>query len=88
MLQFISAPNFWYVLCNYVDTNNSVRSWQILYANHVLQYVNGNAVLGLWPDFKMISQNVPFIPLYQNCQNDFALLNKMVTRAKNRKTFK
>ena len=29
----------------YVDTNNSVRSWQILYVNHVLQYVNGNAAL-------------------------------------------
>ena len=27
----------------YVDTNNSVRSWQILYVNHVLWYVNGNA---------------------------------------------
>ena len=30
----------------YVDTNNSVRLWQILYANHVKhvkQYVNGNA---------------------------------------------
>ena len=27
----------------YVDTNNSVRSWQILYVNHVLRYVNGNA---------------------------------------------
>ena len=31
----------------YVDTNNSVRSWQILYVNHVLQYVNGNADLYL-----------------------------------------
>ena len=29
----------------YVDTNNSVRSWQILYANHILQYVNGNAAM-------------------------------------------
>ena len=28
----------------YVDTNSSVRSWQILYVNYVLQYVNGNAV--------------------------------------------
>ena len=28
----------------YVDTNNSVRSWQILYVFHVLWYVNGNAV--------------------------------------------
>ena len=28
----------------YVDTNRSVRSWQILYVNYVLQYVNGNAV--------------------------------------------
>ena len=27
----------------YVDTNSSVRSWQILYVNYVLQYVNGNA---------------------------------------------
>ena len=27
----------------YVDTNNSVRSWQILYMNHILWYVNGNA---------------------------------------------
>ena len=39
MLQFIHAPNLWYVLC----TNNSIRSWQILYVNHVLRYVNGNA---------------------------------------------
>ena len=31
----------------YVDTNNSVRSWQILYVNHVLWYVNGNAARGL-----------------------------------------
>ena len=29
----------------YVDTNSSVRSWQILYVNYVLQYVNGNAVV-------------------------------------------
>ena len=28
----------------YVDTKSSVRSWQILYMNYVLQYVNGNAV--------------------------------------------
>ena len=28
----------------YVDTNNSVRSWQILYVNHILWYVNGNVV--------------------------------------------
>ena len=27
----------------YVDTNNSVRTWQILYVNHILWYVNGNA---------------------------------------------
>ena len=27
----------------YVDTNISIRSWQILYVNHVLLYVNGNA---------------------------------------------
>ena len=27
----------------YVDTNSSVRSWQILYVNYVLQCVNGNA---------------------------------------------
>ena len=27
----------------YVETNSSVRSWQILYVNYVLQYVNGNA---------------------------------------------
>ena len=27
----------------YVDTNSFVRSWQILYVNYVLQYVNGNA---------------------------------------------
>ena len=27
----------------YVDTNNSVCSWQILYVNHVLWYMNGNA---------------------------------------------
>ena len=27
----------------YVDTNSSVRSWQILFVNCVLQYVNGNA---------------------------------------------
>ena len=27
----------------YVDTNNSVHSWQILYMNHILWYVNGNA---------------------------------------------
>ena len=27
----------------YVDTNSSVRSWQILYVNYILQYVNGNA---------------------------------------------
>ena len=27
----------------YIDTNNSVRSWQILYVNHMLWYVNGNA---------------------------------------------
>ena len=33
-------------------------------------------------------RNVPLIPLYQNCQNGFALLVKMVTRAKNRKAFK
>ena len=26
----------------YVDTNNSVHSWQILYMDHVLWYVNGN----------------------------------------------
>ena len=30
----------------YIDTNNSVRSWQILYLNHVLWYVNGNAGMG------------------------------------------
>ena len=28
----------------YVDTNKFVRSWQILYVNQVLWYVNGNAV--------------------------------------------
>ena len=28
------------------------------------------------------------VPLYHNCQNGSALLNKMVTRAENRKTFK
>ena len=28
----------------YVDTNSSVRLWQILYVNYILQYVNGNAV--------------------------------------------
>ena len=44
-------------------------------------------LLGQWPDWKWFHRNVPLIPLYQNCQN-FALLNKMVTRAKNRKTFK
>ena len=27
----------------YIDTNSSVHSWQILYVNYVLQYVNGNA---------------------------------------------
>ena len=27
----------------YVDTNNSERSWQILYVNHLRGYVNGNA---------------------------------------------
>ena len=27
----------------YLGTNSSVRSWQILYVNYVLQYVNGNA---------------------------------------------
>ena len=37
---------------------------------------------------KWFHRNVPLIPLYQNCQNDSALLNKMVTRANNRKTFK
>ena len=37
---------------------------------------------------KWFHRNVPLISLYQNCQNGFALLNKMVTRAKNRKTFK
>ena len=29
--------------CVRVDTNNSVCSWQILYMNHLLWYVNGNA---------------------------------------------
>ena len=37
---------------------------------------------------KLFHRNVPLIPLYQNCQNGSALLNKMVTRAQNRKTFK
>ena len=27
----------------YLGTNSSVCSWQILYVNYVLQYVNGNA---------------------------------------------
>ena len=36
---------------------------------------------------KWFHRNVPLIPLYQNCQNG-SLLNKMVTRVKNRKTFK
>ena len=31
----------------YVDTNSSVRSWQILYVNYVLQYVNGNAACAM-----------------------------------------
>ena len=30
---------------------------------------------------KWFHRNVPHIPLYQNCQNGSALLNKMVTRA-------
>ena len=30
----------------------------------------------LWPDVKMISQNFPLIPLYQNWQNGSALLKK------------
>ena len=37
----------------YVETNSSVRSWQILYVNYVLQYVNGNAsmdLLYIWYD--------------------------------------
>ena len=32
-----------FVVRLYVDMNNYVRSWQILYVNHVLWYVNGNA---------------------------------------------
>ena len=49
----------------YVDTNNSVRSWQILYVNHVLQYVNGNAgpvtltYISCSSDFYTFYVNVP-----------------------------
>ena len=45
-------------------------------------------LLGQWLDFKMISQKCSSYPPSPNCQNGSALLNKMVTRAKNRKTFK
>ena len=38
----------------YVDTNSSVRSWQILYVNYVLQYVNGNADHCNWFRFDRI----------------------------------
>ena len=38
-------------------------------------------------DFEII-WNVPWGTLYQNCLNGAAPLNKMATRAKNRKTFK
>ena len=37
----------------YLDTHSSVRSWQILYVNYVLQYVNGNAA-----SFKIIGLSV------------------------------
>ena len=39
----------------HVDTNNSVRSWQILYVNQVLQYVNGNADFHFLLDYFNVS---------------------------------
>ena len=34
---------------------------------------------------KWFHRNVPLIPLYPNCQNSSAMLNKMIIRARNRK---
>ena len=39
-------------------------------------------------DFEIILQECFWVTLYQNCLNGSAPLNKMATRAKNRKTFK